>query len=232
MPHSSGKLIIAVDGYSSCGKSTLAKDIAKELGYVYIDSGAMYRAVTLNAIRSKVIIKGEIDLKRLDSLLEKTEITFEFNPLTSKSDTILNGENIEEEIRKPEVAQNVSNISKIETVRKKLTVIQREFGKNRGIVMDGRDIGTVVFPDADIKIFMTASPEIRAQRRFAELKEKNIDESYENVLLNLNERDFIDSNRAASPLKKACDAHEIDNSWLTRVEQLELAMKIIKGVAG
>ena len=220
-------LIIAIDGYSSCGKSTLAKGIASTLGYIYIDSGAMYRAVTLYCLRNEIIHKDSIDLILLDKKLDEIDIRFEYNALRHKYETWLNGENIEEEIRKSEVASNVSNVSKIAKVREKLVAIQRKIGENKKIVMDGRDIGTVVFPQADLKIFMSADPVIRANRRLLEMKEKGLTVSMEEVLQNIKERDFIDQNREISPLRKADDAIILDNSNLNQEEQLAWVMQKI-----
>ncbi len=220
-------LIIAIDGFSSCGKSTLAKEIARELGYLYIDSGAMYRSVTLYCLRNKIIADSKVDIDLLKKHLELIDIRFELNVLAQKYETWLNGENVEEEIRKPEVASSVSNISKIAEVREKLVALQRRIGENKKIVMDGRDIGTVVFPQADIKIFMTADPVIRAERRLIEMKEKGLSVSLEEVLQNIKDRDFIDQNRDVSPLRKADGAIILDNSELTREEQLIKVMQII-----
>jgi cytidylate kinase len=221
-------IIIAIDGYSSCGKSTVAKEVAKELGYLYIDSGAMYRAVTLYCLRNNLVNDGVVDEKGLREQIGNIHIEFRLNPLTQKRDTWLNGENVEEEIRKPEVAGMVSPVSVIGFVREAMVSMQRELGKNRGIVMDGRDIGTVVFPDAELKIFMTASPEIRAQRRYDELKAKGLDVSLEEILKNTNDRDRIDSTRAISPLRQADDAIILDNSHLTREQQLTFVLNLVR----
>ncbi len=214
------KIVIAIDGHSSCGKSTLAKSLARELSYIYIDSGAMYRVVTLNALRNGWIKNGEPDRQKVVEGLKDIKITFHWDEQIEKNTTFLNGENVEDEIRQLEVSQNVSPISTIAEVRREMVKQQRENGINKGIVMDGRDIGTVVFPDAELKIFMTASPEIRAQRRFQELKEKGLEVNFEEILKNVEERDTIDSGREISPLKKADDAIVLDNSNLTREEQL------------
>jgi len=222
------KIIIAIDGHSSCGKSTLAKSLARELGYVYIDSGAMYRAVTLYALRNGWIKNGEPDRQKVIEGLKDIKITFHWDEKTEQNTTFLNGENVEEAIRQLEVSQNVSPISTIAEVRHEMVKQQRENGKNKGIVMDGRDIGTVVFPDAELKIFMTASPEIRAQRRFQELKEKGLEVNFEEILKNVEERDSIDSGREVSPLKKADDALVLDNSYLTREEQLQWSLERAK----
>lgn len=214
------KIIIAIDGHSSCGKSTMAKSLAQELGYIYIDSGAMYRVVTLVALRKGLIKNGVPDIPKVIAELENIKITFQWDESLGKNTTFYNGENVEDEIRQLEVSQNVSPISTIAEVRSEMVKQQRENGKNKGIVMDGRDIGTVVFPDAELKIFMTASPEIRAQRRYLELKEKGQDIDFGEILKNVEDRDKIDSTRALSPLKKADDAIILDNSNLTRKEQL------------
>jgi len=226
------RIIIAVDGHSSCGKSTLAKSLARELGYIYIDSGAMYRAVTLVALRNGWINGGEPDLDKIISGLQNIRITFKWDSINEKNVTFLNGENIENEIRGLEVSQNVSPVSTIPEVRHEMVKQQRENGINKGIVMDGRDIGTVVFPEAELKIFMTASPEIRAQRRYLELKDKGENVDFNEILRNVNERDKIDSERKVSPLKKAEDAIVLDNSFLTREEQLEWALHKVKEIIG
>lgn len=222
------KITIAIDGHSSCGKSTLAKSLARELGYIYIDSGAMYRAVTLYALRMGWIVNGQPDRQKVISGLKDIFITFQWDNKTEKNTTFLNGENIEEEIRQLAVSQNVSPISTIAEVRTEMVKQQRENGKNKGIVMDGRDIGTVVFPDAELKIFMTASPEIRSQRRYLELKEKGLDVDYDEILQNVEERDTIDSGREVSPLRKADDALVLDNSHLTREEQLQWSLNKVE----
>ena len=226
------KIIIAIDGRSSCGKSTMAKALAYILGYSYVDSGAMYRAVTLFALRNGWIMDGKPDVEKIISGLKDIKITFEWDEKTGQNTTFLNGENIEEEIRKLEVSQNVSPISTIAEVRKEMVKQQRENGKNKGVVMDGRDIGTVVFPDAELKIFMTATPEIRAQRRFLELKVKGQDVNFDEIVNNVEERDKIDSNRKISPLKKADDAIILDNSDLTPDEQLQWALEKVKEITG
>ncbi|MDD2812468.1 MAG: (d)CMP kinase [Bacteroidales bacterium] len=213
------KIIIAIDGVSSSGKSTAAKDVARELGYTYIDSGAMYRAITLYCIRENLIHQGLVDEKTLKDRIPDIRIEFVFNELTSRSDTYLNGEKVEDEIRNPDVAALVSPVSKIGFVREAMVTLQRELGQEKGIVMDGRDIGTVVFPDAEVKIFLTASPEVRAERRYKELKIKGLDVNYDDILSNLQERDRIDSTREISPLRKADDAIELDNSGMTLEEQ-------------
>lgn len=224
-------LIIAVDGYSSCGKSTLSKDLAKVSGYTYVDSGAMYRAVTLFSLRNDIIENDNINTDKLALSLNDICISFKYNELSEKHDTYLNHENIEEEIRNNSmVSEHVSHVSKLEMVRTKLVQLQREMGKNKRIVMDGRDIGTVVFPDADIKIFMTADVDIRAQRRYKELTEKNISVTMKEIKNNICKRDFIDENREISPLKKADDAIILDNSYLSRDEQLQWAVDRVKSI--
>lgn len=218
-------IIIAIDGCSSTGKSTIAKALAKSLHYIYIDSGAMYRAVTLYALDNGYIQNDKIDTTRLERSMSQINITF---TMGDKGDpiTLLNGRSVENEIRTPRVSKWVSPISTLAFVRKSLTAQQQEFGKRRGIVMDGRDIGTTVFPDAELKIFLTASPEIRAKRRFEEMKSKGQQVSLEDVLQSLLERDRIDSSRAISPLVKAQDAIDFDNSFLTREEQDEKLLQI------
>jgi cytidylate kinase len=215
------KIIIAIDGHSSCGKSTLSKQLALKLQYNYVDSGSMYRAVTLYALRNNLVHNGNVDVQKLISQLDDISISFKYNPDEQKSDTYLNGENIEQEIRGLEVSNNVSPVAVIKEVRQAMVSIQKSLGKEKGIVMDGRDIGTVVYPDAELKIFMTASPIVRAQRRFDELTAKGMDISFEEILKNVEERDFIDQNREESPLRKASDAIVLDNGNMTREEQLE-----------
>jgi CMP/dCMP kinase len=214
------KIIVAIDGHSSCGKSTIAKAVAVRFGYIFIDSGAMYRAVTLFALRHQLISEGTVKEQELIDLLPTIQIDFRYNPEKQKSDTYLNGENVEEEIRQLPVSQNVSPVATIAEVRAAMVRLQKEMGKDKGIVMDGRDIGTVVFPEAELKLFITASAEIRAQRRFDELTAKGETVSYAEILQNVQERDRIDSTREASPLRKADDALILDNSYLTREEQL------------
>jgi cytidylate kinase len=224
------KIIVAIDGHSSCGKSTMAKSLAQELGYIYIDSGAMYRVVTLYALRNGLINNGVPDREKLIAGLKNIKITFKWDEVLGKNTTFLNGENVEEEIRRLEVSENVSPISTIAEVRHEMVKQQRENGKNKGIVMDGRDIGTVVFPDAELKIFMTASPEIRAQRRYLELKEKGQEVDFDSILQNVEGRDEIDSNREVSPLKRADDALILDNSYLSREEQLKWTLEKVKEI--
>ena len=201
------KITIAIDGYSSTGKSTIAKQLAKSLGYVYVDTGAMYRAVTLFAMRNGFVGQDKRNFEALVRLLPKIQLNFVFNKTLGYSEMYLNGENVELEIRKLEVSRYVSKIAELEQVRFKLVEMQRRMGEKKGIVMDGRDIGTVVFPDAELKVFMTASPEARAARRYKELLEKGEKVTYEAVLKNVQERDHIDSHREFSPLKKAAGRH-------------------------
>jgi cytidylate kinase len=218
------KITIAIDGYSSCGKSTMAKALAKELGYIFIDSGAMYRGVTLYCMRHNLFdSQGNPIQEQVIKALPFISINFEFNASKGTSDLILNAENVENQIRMPDVAAKVSAIASIKEVREKLVEEQRKLGVNGGIVMDGRDIGSVVFPNAELKLFVTANPEIRAQRRYAELVSKNIESSYEEVLKNLIDRDHLDSTRSESPLVKTSDAIEIDTSELTPQTQLAIA---------
>ena len=214
-------LTIAVDGYSSCGKSTFAKEIARRLNYKYIDSGAMYRAVTLLCIKNNIISRDKFDIKALELLITETDIDFRFMETRNRHETFLNGKNVEDEIRTAGVSDYVSQVSEIGQVRGKMVNIQRRHGKEGGIVMDGRDIGTVVFPEADLKIFMTARAEVRAERRYKELKEKGVDADFEAVKKNIEKRDYIDTNRKISPLKKATDAIVLDNSDMTVQEQME-----------
>lgn len=220
------KINIAIDGVSSSGKSTMAKDLAKIIGYLYIDSGAMYRAVTLYCLQNKLINDDKtIDEEKLYEQLPNIHITFKLNPETGKPDTYLNGKNVEEQIRGMEVSSLVSPVSAIGFVRKEMVKQQQAMSKNKGVVMDGRDIGTVVFPDAELKIFVTASPEIRAKRRVDELKAKgNKEISYEEVLENIKYRDNHDKNRKESPLRKAEDAIELDNSSINIEQQLQWAV--------
>jgi cytidylate kinase len=225
------KITIAIDGFSSTGKSTLAKQLAKHLGYVYVDTGAMYRAVALFAMQKGYIYSSSFDKQALINDIPNIKLHFEFNADLGFAEMFLNDVNVEKEIRTIEVSNFVSRIAEISEVRSKLVEQQKEMGKNKAIVMDGRDIGTVVFPDAELKIFMTASAETRAQRRFDELQAKGDNVSYEDVLKNVQERDYIDTHRDDSPLVIADDAIEIDNSYLSREEQfaavLELADEII-----
>lgn len=227
---SSKKIQIAVDGYSACGKSTLAKDLAGKLGYIYMDSGAMYRAVTLFSLENNIISDGKINIDLLLRKLPDIHINFQLDE-NGLPVTCLNGKDVEKEIRKIEVSSHVSKISEIPEVRHKMVILQQDMGKNKGIVMDGRDIGTVVFPNAELKLFVIADINVRTHRRFNELKLNNPDIDFETVKENLIERDRIDTTRKESPLRQAVDAIIIDNSNLTREEQLEaaynLALRII-----
>ena len=218
------KIIIAIDGHSSCGKSTLAKALAKELGYVFIDSGAMYRAVTYAALKGEMISTSEFNIQKLIKSLSKLEIEFKLNRITKSPEIFLNGKNIEDDVRKPEIANFVSQIAEIKEVRQKLVSEQQKMSVNGGIVMDGRDIGSVVFPDAELKFFVTADIETRTNRRFDELVSKGIDISKAEVRENLIKRDEIDSSRKESPLLKTADAIVIDNSNITKSEQLDIAL--------
>ncbi|MGB3606237.1 (d)CMP kinase [Psychroserpens sp.] len=220
------KITIAIDGFSSTGKSTVAKQLAKALGYVYVDSGAMYRAVTLFAMRQKFINEDLFDKQALLSKLDDIDISFKFNKQLGYAEVFLNGENIEREIRTLDVSKFVSQVATISEVRAQLVKQQQEFGAHKGVVMDGRDIGTVVFPDAELKLFMTASAEKRAQRRYDELIERGDDVSYEDVLKNVQSRDHIDSTRQDSPLSIAKDAIKVDNSNMTLNEQFEFLLKL------
>ncbi len=220
-------IIIAFDGHSSCGKSTVAKAVAKELNYTFIDSGAMYRAITYLALEQKLINGKKIDIANLKTALNSVQIKFIKNKRTEKQETWLNGKNIEREIRGIKVSDSVSYISELDFVREKLVALQQELGVNKKIVMDGRDIGTVVFPDAELKFFMTASADVRAQRRYKELTEKGEKVTFEEIKQNIEKRDYIDQNRDISPLKKADDAILLNNSNLTREEQLDWVMEKI-----
>jgi len=230
------KINIAIDGYSSTGKSTLAKALARRLGYVYIDTGAMYRAVTLYAMRHGWIDDEHFDKEALLKNLDNIRVDFQYNPDTGKSETYLNGENVEKEIRRMEVSRFVSRIAEIPEVREKLVALQQQIARQKGVVMDGRDIGTVVMPDAELKIFMTAAPEIRAQRRYKELREKGLDVDFDEVYQNVKHRDYIDTTREASPLTKTDDARILDNSHLTQEEQLDKVLQwvdeIVAGPSG
>lgn len=223
------KLIIAIDGYSSCGKSTFAKAIARELNYIYIDSGAMYRAVTLYCLRNGYIGKGDLRTESILANISDIHICFVYNPDIAEYETFLNSENVEREIRGIEVSSHVSRISQIPEVRSRMVELQRQIGFFKGIIMDGRDIGTVVFPDADLKIFMTASVDIRAKRRYDELRDKNIEADFEEIKRNIIARDIADENRDISPLRRADNAIVLDNSRMTVVEQMDWVREIIKG---
>lgn len=224
------KIIIAIDGYSSTGKSTVAKQIAKHLGYVYIDSGAMYRAITFFAMENGFINEDKFNVSELINNLNQVDISFQFNKALGFAEVFLNGKNVEKAIRTLEVSNFVSKVAAIPEVRVQLVKQQQKMGEQKGIVMDGRDIGTVVFPNAELKIFMTASPETRAIRRYNELKAKGDDVTYENVLKNVQDRDYIDTTREDSPLYKGDDAIEIDNSNLTLEEQFENILKLVEKV--
>ena len=207
------KIIIAIDGFSSCGKSTMAKDLAHELGYIYVDTGAMYRCVALYALQHKLFLKdGEINIPELEAAMPNINISFKLNKETGRPDTYLNNENVENKIRTMEVSSHVSSIAAIPFVREALVAQQQKMGKDKGIVMDGRDIGTVVFPNADLKIFLVADPKERAERRFKELQEKGENISLDNIYENILKRDRLDSTRENSPLKKANDAIEVDTT--------------------
>lgn len=224
----SKKITIAIDGYSSTGKSTVAKQLAAKLGYVYVDTGAMYRAVTLYLMRNLLVTNTNFNEEGILRHLPFINISFVFNKDVGYGEVHLNNENVEKEIRSMEVSQQVSKVAAITEVRKMLVEIQQEIGKNKEVVMDGRDIGTVVFPDADLKLFMTASTEKRAKRRYNELKERGEDINYEDVLENVKERDYLDTTREDSPLVKAKDAIEFDNSEMNLDEQFEKVFKLAK----
>ncbi len=224
------KITIAIDGFSSTGKSTLAKELAARLGYVYVDSGAMYRAITLYAMQKQYITENGFDKKALIADLPGVELHFEFSPEAGFGEMYLNGIRVEQEIRTLEVSRFVSRIAEVSEVRHKLVELQQAMGEKKGIVMDGRDIGTVVFPDAELKVYMTASAATRAQRRFDELKGKGMEVRYEDVLQNVEERDHIDTHREDSPLRKADGAIEIDNSDLSRSAQLETVLGLVEDV--
>lgn len=218
-----GKITVTIDGWSSCGKSTLAKQLAKQLGYVYIDSGAMYRAITLYFLRNHI---DWTDKNEVNTALKNISIEFQFNEVSQQSEIFLNGENVEYVIRDLVIAEKVSDVAAIEAVRTFAVAQQQKLGQQKGIVMDGRDIGTTVFPDAELKIFMTADTAVRVERRFKELYNKNPNVTIEEVKSNLEMRDYIDSNREISPLRKAADAVEIDNTNMTIEEQLKIATEL------
>lgn len=220
------KITIAIDGFSSCGKSTMAKDLAKKIGYVYVDTGAMYRSVTLFAMQNNLFNEdGSVKTAELEKRMSDIQISFVFNNETGRPDTYLNGELVEKEIRTLEVSSHVSNIAAIPFVREAMVAQQQRMGKDKGLVMDGRDIGTTVFPEAELKIFVTASAEVRAKRRFDELNEKGMSADFDDILENVKQRDYIDSHREVSPLRKADDAIELDNSNMTIQEQSEWLMQ-------
>ena len=215
-------IIIAIAGFSSCGKSTMAKDLARSVGYIYVDTGAMYRAVTLYAMRHNMFnADGTVKVDDLEKAMADIHISFELNGKTGRNDTFLNGEDVEDDIRSMAVAGHVSPIAAVPFVRKAMVVQQQAMGTKKGIVMDGRDIGTTVFPEAELKIFVTASPMVRAERRYAELKGKGLKVNFNDILKNVEERDYIDTHREVSPLRKADDAIELDNSNMTIEEQRE-----------
>lgn len=223
------KITIAIDGFSSCGKSTMAKDLAKEIGYIYVDTGAMYRSVTLYALQHGMFgADNSIDTAALEKAMPQIKISFKLNAGTGRPDTYLNGQLVEKDIRTMEVSSRVSPIAALPFVRKALVQQQQAMGKEKGIVMDGRDIGTVVFPDAELKVFVTASAEVRAQRRFDELKAKGMPADLQDILKNVQERDYIDSHREVSPLRKADDAVELDNSNMTIAEQKQWLRNIFE----
>ena len=221
------KIIVAIDGLSSCGKSTMARELAQEVGYTYIDTGAMYRAVTLYALRRGLLAPdGQIDTAALEKQMSDICITFRVNPATGRSETYLNGEQVEAAIRSMEVSAQVSRIASLPFVRRALVAQQQAMGRQKGLVMDGRDIGTVVFPEAELKIFVTATDEVRAKRRVDELRGKGTEVSMEEVLRNVRERDRLDMERAESPLRRADDAIELDNTHLTIPEQRALLLRL------
>lgn len=226
------KIIIAIDGFSSCGKSTMAKDLAREIGYIYIDSGAMYRAVTLYCIENGLLHDGRIDADKLRHEIDNIHISFRPNASTGRPDTYLNGVNVEERIRTMEVSSLVSPVAALDFVREAMVKQQQAMGQAKGIVMDGRDIGTTVFPHAELKIFVTASPEIRAQRRYDELKAKGQAVDFDEILANVKQRDYIDQHRDVSPLRKADDALLLDNSHLTIEQQKAWLAEQFERVAG
>ena len=226
------KIVIAIDGFSSCGKSTFAKAIAAKLGYIFIDTGAMYRAVTLYALEQGAIVDGVVDEARIVELLPEVEISFRFNEARGASDIYVNGVYAEERIRTIEVSNCVSRVSSIGEVREKLVAMQQQMGRSRGVVMDGRDIGTVVFPDAEMKIFMTADAGVRAERRYKELTAKGEDVTLEEILENVISRDKADMARAISPLRRAEDALELDNSYMSVEEQMAWFMERYNEIVG
>ena len=244
MSNNNNRIIIAIDGYSSCGKSTVAKEVARQLNYIYIDTGAMYRAVTLYCLRNGIIDKGVINIGELEKQLHQIDVLFKYNPATDHNDiwlrtddhgqqqTWLNGENVEEEIRQLTVSQNVSQVAAIPGVRKLLVSLQQAMGRDKGIVMDGRDIGTVVFPQAELKIFMTARADVRAQRRFDELVAKGEKVSYDQILENVTSRDHFDETRSESPLRRADDALLLDNSFISREEQMNWVLEQVNRRTG
>lgn len=227
------KITIAIDGYSSCGKSTMAKNLAKEVGYIYVDTGAMYRSVTLYALKHHLFLEdGSVNTEELCKEMANIHITFKVNEETGRPDCYLNGELVEKEIRTLEVSNHVSPIAAIPFVREALVKQQQTMGEGKGVVMDGRDIGTTVFPNAELKIFVTADAQVRAQRRYDELKEKGMPANFDDILKNVEERDYIDTHREVSPLRKADDAAVLDNSHMTIPEQQEWLMSLFRKTIG
>lgn len=225
------KITIAIDGHSSCGKSTMAKQLARELGYIYVDTGAMYRAVTLYAMRHGMIgAEGSVDEAALKAALPDIDITFKYNEAAGRPDTWLSGERVEDRIRAIDVSNHVSAVAALPFVREAMVAMQREMGRKKGVVMDGRDIGTTVFPDAELKVFVTASAAVRARRRYDELRQRGMEADYEAILKNVEERDYIDSHRAVSPLRRADDALLLDNSEMTIAGQQQWLMDRCKDV--
>ena len=226
------KITIAIDGHSSCGKSTMAKDLAREVGYIYVDTGAMYRSVTLYALQHHLFnADGSVKTAELEQEMPNIRISFKFNPETGRPDTYLNNVRVEDDIRSLEVSNHVSPIAAVGFVRTAMVAQQQQMGKDKGVVMDGRDIGTTVFPDAELKIFVTASARVRAQRRYDELQQKGMPADFDEILKNVEERDYIDSHREVSPLRKADDAIELDNSYMTIEEQNQWLMQQFERVA-
>jgi cytidylate kinase len=221
------KIVIAIDGYSSCGKSTIAKGLAKRIGYLYVDSGAMYRAVTLYCLQQGIIKEEKFSEEEVIQEIDKVNLELDLNSFTGISEIFLNGVNVEDHIRDMNVSQFVSPISAIKCVREKVVALQRKFGKDKGIVMDGRDIGTNVFPDAELKIFMTADEEVRVQRRWKELTTKGVKVTFEEVKQNIAQRDYADTHRKYDPLRKAEDAVVLDNTHMTVEEQLEFVLQLL-----
>ncbi len=226
------RIVIAIDGHSSCGKSTMAKDLARELNYVYVDTGAMYRAVTLYCMNHGLYEDETLQVEKLRECMDKIQISFRLDEKTKRPRTLLNGEDVEDRIRMLDVSARVSPVAAVDFVRQAMVRQQQELGQEKGIVMDGRDIGTVVFPDAELKIFVTASAEIRAQRRYDELRAKGQEACYEEILKNVQERDYIDSHRAVSPLRQADDALLLDNSHMTIPEQKAWLLEQYRRVVG
>lgn len=221
-------MTIAIDGYSSCGKSTLAKEIAQSLNYIYVDSGAMYRAVTLHMINQGILKDGAFIIEQVVQELDQINIRFQYDSEHNRAETILNGKNVEKDIRNSTITKNVSSVSAVKEVREKLVELQQRMGEEGGVVMDGRDIGTVVFPNAELKLFMTATNQVRAERRFKELKAKGEQITLEQVANDLQKRDHFDMNREISPLRKAEDAIEVDNTELNRTNQLIVVLDLVQ----